>query len=73
MHERRALDSQGREVVPLLMGIVLLVAAVLAILLWARSVAGIDVRILLLDPASLIVGWLPYTSACSTSRAASSL
>ena len=63
MHERRALDSQGREVVPLLMGIVLLVAAVLAILLWARSVAGIDVRILLLDPASLIVGWLPYTSA----------
>jgi hypothetical protein len=63
MRERRALALQGREVVPLLMGIVLLVAAVLAIVMWARIAAGVDVRVLLLDPGSLIVGWLPYTSA----------
>lgn len=65
MREGRALAPRWREVVPLLLGILLLVASVLVIVMWARIAAGIDVRVLLLDPGSLIAGWLPYTSAIS--------
>jgi hypothetical protein len=66
MTKRRALGGwalEGWALARLLASVVMMVAATLGIMLWARIGAGVDVRILLLDPSSLIVGWLPYTSA----------